>query len=150
LASIVYVQRVDTTYDSVDFDDPISTLSYFREIFRICHGRDEDNDRMITDLMLILKRSSDQSAEVQAQHIMRSAAEKIHGVIRELKQDSIVIASEFVAYTMQEAFHNLNDLLYEASAPDDDDDDGIPMSAFYIRNNTKEDAGVSTDYEPLG
>jgi hypothetical protein len=32
-ASIIYIQHIDSTYDSVDFDDPISTLSYFKKIF---------------------------------------------------------------------------------------------------------------------
>jgi hypothetical protein len=150
LVKMIFVQQVDFAYDSVNFDDPISTQSYFKMLYISFTGNPEEViNNLMTEMMKKKNKDGSRKHEVEAQHIMRSAAEKIHGVIRELKQDTTVIASEFVALVMRQAVHRLVDLVYDSVASDEDDDDFIPMSAFHIRDNTREDAGVSTDYEPL-
>lgn len=144
LVKTIFVQQVDFAYDSVNFDDFISTKSYFTKLYMSFTGNSEEK---FNTLMSMMKKNN---YEAEAQHIMRSAAEKIHSVMRELKQDSIVIVSEFVTLVMQEAIHRLIILMYESIAAEFDKEDVIiPMSSFYISDNIKEDAGV-TDYEPLG
>ena len=96
LAAIIHVQHVDTTYNSVNFDDPISTLSYFKKIYRASgYSRDSDEvfnenfDNMMyfINLEIATERFSIISAEVEAHQIMRSAAERVHVTFRELKRD---------------------------------------------------------------
>ena len=141
---------MDTTYDSVNFDDPISTLSYFKKLYINFALNSEEAEQIFNDFMMQIikkktKRGSTKSVEVRAQDIMRLAAEKIHGAFRELNQDSIVITAEFVMLVMQEALKSLTELLY-----DDDEDDSLYKFTLHIRDHAKKDAGASKDYEVLG
>ena len=149
---MMFVQQADIAYDSVNFDDPISTKSYFKKLFLSFTSNSEEGEQIFNDLMMRIskkktKEGSKISPEVEAQHIMKLAAEKIHGALRELNRDSIVITAEFVMLVMQEALRSLIELMY-----DGDDEDGNYDSKFIIRirNDTKMDVGVSTDYEVLG
>ena len=93
LTIIVYVQYLDrTVYDSVNFDDPISTLSYFKKIqqsYTRTSDEEVDNDfeAMLYFFKLRSERGSKLSAEAQAHQIMRSTAEKIHATFRDLEQE---------------------------------------------------------------
>jgi hypothetical protein len=82
--------------------------------------------------------------EIQAHHIMRLAAEKIHGAIQELNQDSVVTTAEFVKLVWTDALRSLLELMYGS----DDDDDVTKL--FRISNHSKKDAGILKDYELLG
>ena len=90
----VYTQHIDSTYDSVNFDDPISTLSYYKRLRRVAHqnnfeGSSEQLDQRFDNIILILtEKGSKISAETQAHSIMRSAAEKIHNAFRTLNRNS--------------------------------------------------------------
>jgi len=142
---------MDTSYDSVDFDDPTSTLSYFKKLYQsfVPSVKPEDVDREFNDLMkrfkeMKTKKGSEKSFEIQAHHIMRLAAEKIHGAIQELNQDSIVTTAEFVMLVWLEAVKSLIELTY-----DNDNDDDL-TKYFRISNHSKKDPGVLKDYEVLG
>ena len=106
------IQQIDSTYDSVNFDDPISTLSYFKKIqegYTRISG--EKIDRMIRHFK---KNGSKISAEVQAHHIMRSAAEKIHVALREPKGEdlrALYIAENILLDVLIEAWNKLQRLL---------------------------------------
>lgn len=52
------------------------------------------------------KDGSSNSAEVQAQDVMRSAAEKIHGVVREFNRDSVASTANLVSL-VEEAIESL-------------------------------------------
>ena len=91
LAIVIRIQRMDTrTYDSVNFDDPISTLSYYKKIFHIiAQLSDEDIDDDLESMTYFFQlrtaeRGSKLFAEAQAHQIMRSAAERIHVYFREI------------------------------------------------------------------
>ena len=145
---MIYVQQADIAYDSVDFDDPISTQSYFKKLF-LSYLNTEEIEKYVNDMVMQIstkktKEVSEKSVEVQAQHIMRSAAEKVHGAFQELKRDSIITTADFVALVMDEAIRSLIYAVYG----DDDDDDSTEFN-FQIRDRTK-DAGVSKDYNVLG
>lgn len=148
LASIIYIQQTDITYDSINFDDPLSTLSYFKKLYQsFSRTSDEEVDQLFKDLTRLLKTESSKSAETQAHDIMRSAAEKIHNAFRELNQDSIANTTNFVFLVLKEAVESLIDLVQDS----DDDDDGDTKYTFQlIRDHTKKDAGVLKDYEVLG
>ena len=116
LARIAHIYHMDTTYDSVNFDDPISTLSYFKEIYQsYSQGSKEEVDRTFTKLMGVFKmrteKGSGTSAEFQAHYIMRSAAEKIHVTFRELNRDTYSATVLSVMCVMQEAMDSLAQLL---------------------------------------
>ena len=72
-------------------------------------------DKLFKDIMknvkvrsrLRTKEGSTNSPEVQAQHIMRSAAEKIHIAFQELNMDSFVVFG-----VINEAFDSLLDLIH--------------------------------------
>ena len=151
LVKMVYVRQVDITYDSVNFDDPISTISYFTRLYLSFALSTEEAEKAIKDLLMRIKESkegSKESVEVQMQRIMRLAAEKIHGAFRELKQDSVVNTAEFVMLVMNEALKSLIDLMYDG---DDDYEDDTPLSKYFqIRNRTIKDVGALKDYEVLG
>ena len=78
------------TYDSVNFDDPISTLSYYKKIFHIiAQLSDEDIDDHFELMTYLFKlrtaeKGSKLFAEAQAHQIMRSAAERVHVYFREI------------------------------------------------------------------
>jgi hypothetical protein len=84
---IIWIQRIDTTYDSVDFGDPTSTVSYFKKLYQaVSRFSEEDVDRTLNILMArtIDKETKDadgsiKSSEAKALSIMKSTAEKIHG-----------------------------------------------------------------------
>ena len=150
LLKMIYVQQADIAYDSVNFDDPISTLSYFASLYISFALNSEGAEQIFNSfIMRIIKKKtkegSTKSAEVQAQDIMRLAAEKIHGALRGLKWDSVTITAEFLLLVMNEALKSLIELLN-----DDDDDDDSPKFTFQILDHAKKDAGVLKDYEVLG
>jgi hypothetical protein len=103
----IYVQHIDATYDSVNFDDPISTLSYFKKIGLPFFNRSEDAvDEMFKRMTLIFNKRTEKGSklfpEVQAQQIMRSAAEKVHLAFQELNRDhsyttTVLIVGEVIA-----------------------------------------------------
>ncbi|KAF8814005.1 hypothetical protein BYT27DRAFT_7083022 [Phlegmacium glaucopus] len=149
LASIIYIQQTDITYDSINFEDPISTLSYFKKLYQsFSRASEEEVDQLFKDLTRLMKREgSSKSAEVEAQQIMRSAAEKIHIAFRELNQDSISNTANFVFLVLKEAVESLIDLVQDS---EDDDDSDTKYTFQLIRDHTKKDAGVLKDYEVLG
>ena len=148
---MIYVQDTDIAYDSVNFDDQISTQSYFKKLYLSFAINSEGAEQYFNDMMMGISKkktkegSRKKSADVQAQHIMKSAAEKIHNALRGLKRDSILITAKFLLLVMNEALFGLIQLMY-----DDDDDDSAPGFKFLIRDRTMKSAGVSNDYEPLG
>ena len=149
LASLIYIQQTDITYDSVDFDDPISTLSYFKKLYQsFSRVSEEEVDQLFKDLTRLLKIDTSQSAEAEAQHIMRSAAEKIHVAFRELNQDSIANTANYVFFVLKEALESLINLVQDTD--DDDNDDGGKYTFQLIRDHTKKNPGVLKDYEILG
>jgi hypothetical protein len=127
-----YIYQTDISYDSVDFDDPISTLSYFKKLFRsYAISRfpsllpEEEVEKLFEDIMHIIKTKTEEGstrpAEVQAHYIMRSAAEKIHGAFREMYQDSDSVAtykrtSNFVTLVMIEAMADIFVICYRESS----------------------------------
>ena len=120
---IIYLQRTDSTYDSVNFDDPIATLSYFKRLYQnFLQSPDEVVDKYFKDMMKLFKlrgglrtkEGSTNSAEVQAQHIMRSAAEKVHIAFQESNKDSFVVFE-----VINEAFGSLLGLMHDCISDDD-------------------------------
>ena len=91
LERFIYIRHLDRTYDSVDFDDFISTLSYFTKLYQFSPAMDEG----FTNMVLAFKMTSEKSFEVQAQHIMRSTAEKIHGALQDLNPQPASIGTTF-------------------------------------------------------
>ena len=150
LVKMIYIQQTDTTYDSVDFDDHASTLSYFKKLFLSVSlsSKPEEADEFFSELMLRInkkrtRKDSKIDAEMRAYQIMRLAAEKIHGALRELNQDSIPTTAQLLMDVMMEALSSLADLSYYG------DDDDISKH-FQIRNNIEKDAKPTKDYEVLG
>ena len=141
---MAYFQQVDFAYDSVDFDDPISTLSYFKKFYlsftRNIKGAEQSFDAFMVRISESqkTKEGSKKSSEVEVHDIMRSAAKEIHDAFRELNQNSIANTCNIVMSAMFEALKSLLEL---------DDGDSFP---FVILDLIKKDAGVSKDYESLG
>ena len=114
----IRVQQTDIAYDSVNFDDPISTIPYFTKLCQpFVQYSEEELNRLFKGLMMRTKDGSTKSVEVQMQHIMRSAAEKIHGAFREYNRDSIATA-ELVSLVIEEAFKSLLDLMHDCDEAD--------------------------------
>lgn len=112
-AKMIYIQQMDITYDSVNFDDPLSTLSYFAKLCQpfTPHSEEEFNQQFKILMMQIIKMGAKDdsiiSAEFQALHIMRSTAEKIHSVFRELNRDADASTAELVTLVVTEALASL-------------------------------------------
>jgi hypothetical protein len=138
LAMIVYMQHTDLTYDSVDFNNPISTLTYFKKLLQIFSawgwGSEGEIDRLFTDMMQILKRTEKGSiefAEVQAQHIMRSAAEKVHGAFRDLNRDPFK-TTHLAIDVMLKAIHDLVELINDFRVNNEEDNsEYLPVDSLY-------------------
>ena len=108
LARIIINQQIDSTYyEFVNFDDPISTLSYFKKLCRpLLSLSEEEFDQMFTHFK---ENGSKISAEAQAHHIMRSAAEKIDVALiafRKMKREEmhVFLVDEIMVDAVQEAF----------------------------------------------
>ena len=116
VAGIICIQHMDiTTYNSVNFDDPISTLSYYKKIYR-CYSQDseEEIDGTFEFLMeFFTTRGSKISAEVRMHHIIRSTAEKIHSAFQELSRDPYLITSKFVMELIAEADQRFISLIHD-------------------------------------
>ena len=128
MVMIIYFRETDRTYDSVNFDDPISTASYFTNLClcskigkeeTIIQRRREVYNQSLQDMMkrnITTKDSSTQSAEVPMHHIMRSAAEKIHLILREFHRSQIsILATELCEreslVTVAEALKGIRDVM---------------------------------------
>lgn len=124
--SLFWLQRTNSTYDSVDFGDPMSIVVYFKKICQAASGQSEEVvDDAITHLLgrIIDKESKDSSIKfpgVKALSIMKSTAEKIHGAFQELdrgedstaktKLATITKTWMVVSRAMDECFRRLRSL----------------------------------------
>jgi len=145
---MIYVQQTDTTYDSVDFDDYKSTISYFKKLFLSFTPNPEDAEKIFDHIMTQIlnnrtKKDSKTFADIRIHQIMKSAAERIHNALRELDHDSIPTTAQLVMDVMNEALISLMDLSHYS-----DDDNGSKY--HQIRNNVEKDVEVTKDYEVLG
>ena len=118
VTKIILIQQTDSTYGSVDFDDPVALISYFSKLCHSFTGESEEVvDRFIYEMMvhIFLKdaTSMDDSIKVpgaKALDIMRSAAEMVHGAFLELGRDedhSTVKTVHFVLMVMEKATDKL-------------------------------------------
>jgi len=129
MAKLIYILKTDATYDSVNFDDPISTRSYFVKFcLDVTHTVSEEEElnqtfkNLMSRIIMKTKDGSKQSAEGPIHLIMRSSSEKIHDIIREFNsrcQDSksdchgwgeVLIA---VGHANLEALHSISDLMHD-------------------------------------
>jgi hypothetical protein len=85
-------------------------------------------EKMFNLMMLYFKKDSTKSAEVQAHHIMRSAAEKIHVAFRESNRESLMRTPVFVTKAMTAALHSFNDLIKQIGH-DDNDSEHLPVDS---------------------
>ena len=128
LETMVYFMQTDHSYDSVNFDDPISTASYFTKLCMasdiheeepVFQRREEILNQTFQNLMkrnITTKDGSTQPAAVQVHHIMRSAAEKIHLILIAHSQFSDPISvvkgcERFLSITVLEALASIKDVM---------------------------------------
>ena len=146
---MISVQKADSDYDSVDFEDFTSTLSHFKKLSRPSTTMSEEeidnhyNEFMAKTIMKQTKKDPEKSAaevELEVQDIFRLAAEKIHGAFRELQPDSIETTAEFLQLVVQEAWMKLFELL------SDDDDNSSPKRALQLDPEPES----SKEYEVIG
>jgi len=128
LLRTIFVQQVDIAYyDSVNFDDPKSTQSYFIKLCLsiISKQVQEEAEQRLNDLMTRIavanKTKKNSGIETEAQNIIRRAAETIHGAFQELKRDSIVTTSEFVLDVLLVALKDLTILSFDVDVDDSPD-----------------------------
>ena len=61
LERMFYIQQTDFTYNSVNFDDPISNLSYFEKLYRtFSHSSEKGIDEYFKYLMQVGYQDEDQ------------------------------------------------------------------------------------------
>ena len=123
MTRLIFIQRTDSTYDSVNFDDPISNLAYFKKLYQsYSWTSDQEIDEMFTNAMetfkMKTKEGSTVSAEAQALHIMRTAAEAIHRVLRKLNGDTFLDSAVTALIFMRQAMDNLLDLMESGDGGD--------------------------------
>ena len=114
----IHTQHIDSTYDFVNFDDPISTLFYYQRLRRVVlqyhlEGSRKEFDQWLEVMLFLVLTQKDSkiSAKAQAYSIMRSAAEKIHNAFRTLNQDSCAEIVVFVMGTIVESDSRLISLV---------------------------------------
>jgi len=148
LASVIYIQQVDMSYDKVNLEDPMQTLSHFKKLYQsFVRLPAEEVDVLFKDLNHLLKIGGENNSEVEAHRIMKNASEQIHIAFQELSQESIATTANFVLQVMRDALESLIDLVQDA----EDDDSDSKYTFQLIRDHSKKDAGaVLKDYETLG
>ena len=93
MSGIILIQHTNSTYDSVDFGDAMSVITYFKKLCQASTGySEEDIDTAINNLMvrIIDKETRDGSIKypaIKALSIMKWTADKIHGAFQELGWD---------------------------------------------------------------
>ena len=119
VTNTIYIQNIDSTYDSVNFDDFVSTLSYYKRLRRFSRQNgiedsSEELDQRFDNMTLVLTQEGSKiSAEAQAHSIMRSAAEKIHKAFQKLNRNSYEKIVIFVSSTIVESDSRLLGLAAE-------------------------------------
>ncbi|KAF4612386.1 hypothetical protein D9613_004418 [Agrocybe pediades] len=148
LASVIYIQHVDTGFDKVDLEDPLQTLAYFKRLYQsFVRLPAEEVELLFKDLNHLLKIGGENNSEVEAHRIMRNASEQIHMAFQELNQESIANTANFVLQVMRDALEGLIELVQDA----EDDESDTKYTFQLIRDHSKKDAGaVLKDYETLG
>jgi len=149
LVKAMFVQQTDITYyDSVDFDDFKSTLSYFKKLFLSFTPDAEKGEESFENLMTLVRNRkieglSRESADAKVLQVMRTAAEKIHDAFGEMDGDfeSIVDIARLVSHAKDVALNGLIDLMYE--------DESVKDFNVQYRDLNKMDVGVSKEYEVL-
>ena len=132
LSKTIRIQRTDTTYDSVDFGDPMSNVSYFKKLLEAKGMRQKDVDLIVNKIMarIIDKETKD---GMKALSIMKSTADKIHGAFQKLSWDgdhSTANATEskntttgrisrFVSNAIKEAVEGLESLTMDLTSESD-------------------------------
>ena len=93
LRNLIWIQRTNSTYDSVNFRDRTSIITYFKKLCQATSLMSEEGvDLEINNLMarIIYKEMKDGSTRfpgVKALAIMKLTADKIHGAFQELGRD---------------------------------------------------------------
>jgi len=150
LASIIYIQRVDMEYDTVDFASPIATLAYFKRLYQsFTRVPPEEVDDLFSDLTHRMKIAGGgvNNVDAEARQIMRNASEKIHEAFQVLDEETISNTANFVLLIMKDALESLIDLIEDT----EDDDSDSKYTFQLIRDHSKKDSGtVLKDYEALG
>ena len=121
LPMIIRIQRTDTTYDSVDFDDPMSIISYFKKLCQVTLWKSEEEADFLVDSMMTQimdKETRDDSLEYAAKAIsvMILTAKEIHGALQELGRDDDYSTAktrkigQFISRVMEGALERLLEL----------------------------------------
>lgn len=147
---MIYIQKADTGFNKVDLNDPIATLKYFKALYQgLTRFPRDEVDVLFKDITQLLKPGGDQNTELEAHRIMRDAAEKIHAILEDLKQEpqSLNDAIQCILFTMKDALEGLVELLGDV----EDNDSDTKYTFQLIRDHSKKDSesGVK-DYESLG
>jgi len=112
MTRMILVQQTDATYDSVDFGDPMSIMTYFEKILQVTTGLSEEKvHSYILVVRAIYMETKDDSMRIpglKALSIMKSTADKIHGALQGLGPDEDPSAVMFfVQLTVNEAVRSL-------------------------------------------
>ena len=89
LEGFIWIQRTNSTYDSVNFGDPVCIITYFKKLFQALTVQYEggfDAERVI-NIILVMIIDKGIKDGVKALSIMKSTAVKIHGAFQELDWD---------------------------------------------------------------
>ena len=148
LASMIYIQRVDMEYNTVNLSDPVETLAYFKRLYQsFTRVPTDEVDDLFFDLTRRMKLGGENNLDEEAHQIMFKAAEKIHSAFQTLNEESISTTANFVLQVMKDALESLINLVEDT----EDDDSDSKYTFQLIRDHSKKDPGtVLKDYEALG
>ena len=119
LMKLIYIQRTDSTFHTIDPHEPMSIISYFKKLLQsISLNSDKEIDRVIDNMMvqIVKKETKDDSIKIpgiEALLIMISTVVKIHVACQELGRDedhSSLKTVDLVQHTLREALDRLSEL----------------------------------------
>ena len=148
LAGVIFMQKVDADYEHTNFEDTTETYLYFKRLYQsFTRIPEEEVEELFRNFHRMMKAGGGANTEIQAQEIMRKAANQIHKAFQELNDDSISATANFVLLVMKEALEALIELVQDA----EDDDSDSKYTFQLIKDRSKKDpAAVLKDYEVLG
>ena len=123
-------------------DEMVDNL--FRDLMEIYRTTAKNDDDGVGSTTTTATTTTITTAEAEALRIMRSTAEKIHGALRDLNQDSF----KFVLLVMTEAMQSLLDLMLQVVVSVEGDDG--ESSRFHLKLKRDKSDGGLKDYEILG
>lgn len=134
--------QTDREYNTVDFDDPVATLTYFKKLCAsVFVSSTDEMDQHFDTLSGLMDAAEVCITGDQAHGIMRTAAENVHNSFQRLKHGELGATVQSVLLETTHAFFALHTLSLDSFARKHE-------QLTKLRDSTRSSGAVSENEEP--